>query len=53
MTLLIKLYCLVVQEAVLSAAGINRSMVLLGDEVEGFEVEESGVQEAVAAVEEG
>ena len=35
----------------LSAAGIDDSMVLLGEEVGGFEEEESGVQEGVEAVE--
>ena len=37
----------------LSAAGIDDSMVLPGEEVGGFEEEEPGVQEGVEAVEEG
>ena len=35
----------------LSAAGIDDSMVLLGEDVGGFEEEEPGVQEGVEAVE--
>ena len=35
----------------LSAAGIDDSIVLLGEDVGGFEEEEPGVQEGVEAVE--